>query len=237
MIYAIITAGGVGQRMNQSVPKQFMTIYDKPLIIYTLEQFEKHPMIDKIVISCLEGWSEVLLSYAKQYKIRKLYKVVTGGVNGQQSIFNGLNAIKDEATKDDIVLIHDGNRPNVGMDIISDAINVCKKHGNAIPVIPCQEVMIEIENPNDQSSNKQIERSLMKRTQTPHAIYFSELYNMHLKAQEKGITNSVATCSLIMEMGKKVYLSIGSEKNLKITTQDDLDIFKALLKLKESSKL
>lgn len=236
MVYGIIIAGGVGQRMHSNIPKQFMTVYDKPLIVYTLERFEMHPMVDKIIVSCLQGWEDILVAYARQYKITKLDKIVQGGKNGQESIFRALKAAHDEAgdNNDDIVLIHDAIRPNVSQDIITEAINVCRSKGNAIPVIPCQEVMLEISNPEDKISNKEINRALLKRTQTPQAARLNELFALHTKAIAENYTSSLATCSLLVAYGKELHLFNGSEKNLKITTGDDLDIFKALLQVQSN---
>lgn len=231
MVYAIILAGGVGSRMHSSVPKQFLTINDKPVIVYTLEKFEINPMIDRIVVACLEHWEDVLVSYAKQFNITKLFKVVVGGRNGQESIFKAKESLRGIANDDDIILIHDGIRPNVGQDLITESIKTCAELGNSVCVIPCQEVMVNIDSINQTYSNKQTERSLLKRTQTPHCIHFGELNRIHEMAKDKNITNSVATCSLIIETGGIIHFCNGSEKNIKLTTQDDIDIFKALLKV------
>ena len=144
MNIALIIAGGVGARMGQDIPKQFINVYDKPVIVYTMEAFQKHPNIDGIEVVCLEGWHEVLYAYAKQFGISKLENIVNGGVNGQDSIRNGL---QDIATRhhddDDIVLVHDAIRPMLSQDIISDNIRVCKQYGNAITVVPCTAAMLK----------------------------------------------------------------------------------------------
>ena len=225
---ALIIAGGVGARMHQAVPKQFMTVNDKPVIIYTLEAFERHPSIDAICVVCLEGWENILNSYAKQYKITKLKYITNGGSNGQSSILKGLEEIEKHYDKDTIVLVHDAIRPMVSEDVISDCIAVTEKYGNAITCVPCQEAMLETQ--DKQSSNSAYPRDNLKRTQTPQGFRLSEILDAHHKAMEKGITNSVASCTLMTEVGKKVYFSTGSEKNIKLTTPEDLDIFKALLK-------
>lgn len=225
---ALIIAGGVGSRMQQAIPKQFMTVYDKPIIAYTMEKFEKHPSIDAIAVVCLEGWENILTSYAKQYGITKLKYIAKSGSVGQESIFNGLKEIEKHCNPEDIILIHDGNRPMISRDIISDCIAVTKQKGNAIACIPCQEAMLETY--DGETSKTSQPRENLKRTQTPHGFKLKDLLSAHEEAKKVGITNSVASCTLMIELGKHVNFSVGSEKNIKLTTQDDLDIFKALLK-------
>ena len=227
MTVAILTAAGVGSRFGTDVPKQFLTVYNKPIIIYTLEKFENHPGIDAILVTCLSGWEPVLEAYAKQYKISKLKWIVKGGKTGQESIKNGINVLSKELPEDTIVLVHDGNRALVSSDIISNSIAKCKEKGNAITIIPCQEVIVETK--DQESSNVYFERENLKRTQTPHTFYLKDLVDAHKEAEEKGIVNAAATCDLMMKLGKTIYFSQGNEKNIKITTTDDMEIFKALV--------
>ena len=226
---ALITAGGSGTRMGMEIPKQFLTVYDKPIIIYTLERFQKHPAIDAIIVACKEGWENVLESYVNQYNLTKVNSIITGGKNGQESIKNLIYKAKECFSNEDIVLVHDGNRPMVSQEIISNTISVCREKGNAIVAIPCREVMMIKKEDNENQSEEEIERDKMVRTQTPHAFSLETLYNMHIKANEKNILNTSASCSLAINLGMKVNFVEGSEKNLKITVKDDLDIFKALL--------
>ena len=232
MNIALIIAGGSGQSMNQDIPKQFLNVNDKPVIIYTLEAFQRHPNIDKIEVVCLDGWQEILRAYCKQFGITKLANVVEGGENGQSSIRNGLWDLKEMYDENDLVLIHDAIRPMVSEEIISDAIRVCKKYGNSISVIPCAEAMLKTE--DGVSSLEQIPRDNLKRTQTPQTFVLKDIVAAHEEALEKGITNSVASCTLYIELGKKLYFSAGSEKNIKLTTPDDIDIFKSLLVTRKS---
>ena len=228
MNIAMIIAGGVGNRMGQDIPKQFINVYDKPVIVYTMEAFQKHPEIDSICVVCLDGWHEVLRAYARQFGITKLDTVVSGGKNGQDSIRNGLNAIAERSgSDDDVVLIHDAIRPMVSSRIISDNIRVCREYGNAITVVPCTAAMLKTY--DSVRSDEQVPRDDLKITQTPQAFFLNDILAVHKEALEKGITNSVASCTLYIEMGKRLYMSEGSEKNLKLTTTDDIDIFKALL--------
>ena len=142
-----------------------------------------------------------------------------------------LDVVKKIGNDTDIVLVHDGNRPLVSANIISNSISVCQEKGCAIAAIPCNDALLYSENKLE--SDSQISRDLVVRTQTPHVFKFGDLYEMHLQAKEKGINNSVASCTLSIELGRKVYFSSGSELNFKITVQDDLKMFKALLKSRD----
>lgn len=226
---ALIIAGGHGSRMGQDVPKQFLNVYDKPVIIYTLSIFQSHPEIDDICVVCIDGWHDVLRAYANQFGISKLSKIVSGGKTGQESIRNGILEIyKTSYQEDDIVLIHDAIRPMLSHNIISENIKVCREFGNAITVIPCQEAILV--SSDNISSSSSYPRESLKRTQTPQTFFIKDIINLHNEAAKKNITNSIASCTLMVELNKKVYFVNGSEKNIKLTTTDDLEIFKALLK-------
>ena len=231
----LLIAGGSGNRMHQDIPKQFLTVNERPVIVYTLEAFEKHTEIDAIAVVCIDGWQQVLMAYAKQFNISKLQHVVTGGKNGQDSIRNGIFELEKHFGKDDLVLIHDAIRPMVSSEIISDNIRVAKEKGNAITVIPCAEAMLQTE--DGEVSSGTYPRDSLKRTQTPQAFKLGEICQLHRDALESGITNSIASCTLMIEMGKQVYFSQGSEKNIKLTTLEDIDIFKALLAASRSDWL
>lgn len=232
---ALIIAGGSGARMHQDIPKQFLSVNERPVIVYTMEAFQKHADIDTIAVVCISGWEQVLWAYAKQFNITKLKYVVPGGENGQSSIRNGLFELEKHFKEDDIVLIHDSIRPMVSADIISDCIVKTRQYGCAIATIPCAEAMLQTE--DGIISTGSYPRDNLKRTQTPQGFYLGEICQLHRKALEKGITNSVASCTLMIEMGKQVYFSMGSEKNIKLTTVDDIDIFKALLLAKRADWL
>lgn len=231
----LLIAGGSGNRMHQDIPKQFITVSERPVIVYTLEAFEKHPEIDAIAVVCIEGWEQVLWAYANQFNITKLKYVVPGGKNGQDSIRNGVYELEKHYASEDIVLIHDAIRPMVSAEIISENIRVAMKHGNAIAVIPCAEAMMQTE--DGVASVGSYPRDRLKRTQTPQAFHIGQICDLHRRALEAGITNSVASCTLMIEMGEQVYFSSGSEKNIKLTTVEDIDIFKALLAAKRSDWL
>lgn len=229
---ALIIAGGVGARMGQDIPKQFITVYDKPVIVYTMEAFQRHPQIDAIEVVCLEGWHDVLWAYARQFGIAKLDGVVNGGKNGQDSIRNGLCDIQSRYGVDDnIVLIHDAIRPMVSQEIITDNIIVCREKGNAITVVPCTAAMLKTY--DSVSTTEQVPRDNLKITQTPQTFFVNDIIAAHKEALSKGITNSVASCTMYIELGKQLFMAKGSEKNLKLTTAEDIEIFKALLNAKK----
>ncbi|MEE8836890.1 MAG: IspD/TarI family cytidylyltransferase [Eubacteriales bacterium] len=234
-VIALIIAGGSGQRMHQDIPKQFLTVNEKPVIVYTMEAFQNHPEIDAIAVVCIAGWENVLSAYARQFNITKLKYIIPGGENGQSSIRNGVFELEKHFDKDDLVLIHDGIRPMVSADIISDCIVKTRQYGNAITVIPCAEAMLMTE--DHIISTGAYPRDQLKRTQTPQGFKLGDICQLHRDALAAGITNSVASCTLMIEMGKQVYFSHGSEKNIKLTTVEDLDIFKALLLARKSDWL
>lgn len=230
MNIALLTAGGTGNRMGQDIPKQFMTIDNKPVIIYTLESFQFHPEIDAIAVICLQGWEIVLQSYANQYNITKLKWIFKGGASNQESICNGLHGLKDAGCSDDcIILVHDGVRPLVSVDIISNNIAACKKYGYVVTGLMCKEAIME--HSNDFVHEIGIPRERLIRTQTPHTYRLGTLLKGHEEANAKGIKNTVASCTLFSALGIKTqYLVKGSEQNgLKLTNTEDIELFKALL--------
>lgn len=234
---ALIIAGGRGVRTNQDIPKQFLNVNDKPIIIYTLQAFQNHPDIDVIMVVCIDGWQEMLTAYAKQFGITKLKWIVSGGQNGQASIRNGVYELAKQCAEDDIVLIHDAIRPNISQEIISGCIEKCQECGSAVTVIPCAEAMLLRNEEIPWKSERIIERDSLARTQTPQAFRLKKLLWAHNEATIRGITNSVATCTLMIELGETVCFCPGSEKNVKITTKEDMEIFRALLQAKESDWL
>ena len=229
MTIALLTAAGTGTRMHQDIPKQFIHVDNKPVIIHTMEAFQKHPGIDAIIVVTIASWTDVLRAYAGQFNITKLRWIVPGGETGQDSIFNGLKKLREEpeVPEDAVVMVHDGNRPLVSAQILSDSLATFSRHGNAVAVIPCQEVVFESD--DGVSSCTSTERERLFRTQTPHTYRLQDLYEAHLEAQKRGITGTAASCMLMKELGKTTWFSRGSEENLKITTLEDLRIFKALL--------
>lgn len=227
MNVVLLTAAGNGTRMHQDIPKQFIHVDNKPVIIHTMEAFQKHPSIDSIICVTIESWIEVLWAYAKQFNVTKLKWVIPGGKTGQESIRFGLNKLAEECGEDITVMIHDGNRPLVSTEIISDSLAIYKKYGNAVAVVPCVEVVFESE--DGKSSMVSTPREKLYRTQTPHTYRLHDILECHREAEKRGIDGTAASPMLMKELGKRTYFSKGSEENLKITTLEDLKIFKALL--------
>lgn len=230
MNIALLTAGGIGNRMGQDIPKQFMTIDNKPVIIYTMESFQRHPEVDGICVICLKGWNVVLQSYANQYNITKLKWIFEGGDSNQESIHNGLVGLKQAGcSDDDIILVQDGVRPLVSERIISENIATCKTFGYAVTGLTCKEAIME--QVDDTVREIDIPRERLVRTQTPHTYRLGTLLEGHKKAKEKGIVNTVASCTLFSSLGvTEQHLVRGSEQNgLKLTSPEDIELFKALL--------
>ena len=227
MIIALIKAGGVGSRMGAPVPKQFVTIQNKPIIIYTMEQFQNHPSIDGIVVICVEGWKDILLDYSKKYGISKLIKVVDGGSSSLRSIKNGINSL-DEYMEEDIVLVHDGNRPLISQEIISDVIVECEKFDSAVAAIPCTDEVMVLNN-DFYGSDKFLNRKELYRIQTPDAYRLKVLRSIFENATEKQLDEIGATNTLMLDQGGKVHFAKGSELNIRLTTQEDITQCRALL--------
>lgn len=230
MNIALLIAGGAGNRMGQDVPKQFLHVDGRPVIIHTMTCFQMHPDIDAIAVVCLKGWDTVLLAYAKQFKIDKLKWIFPGGETGMHSIRNGIFGLRDEGcSDDDLVLIHDSVRPLLSQEIISSNIATCKAYGYAITGIRCREAILESE--DGFTTTTSIPRDRLIRTQTPQTFNLGNIIRVHEEAKIKGIENSVSSCTLIAEVGGKRMMHIvpGSEKNIKITTVEDLEILKALM--------
>lgn len=232
MNIALIIAGGSGKRMGQDIPKQFINVYDKPVLIYTLESFERHPQIDAIEVVCLDGWHEVVRAYASQFNISKLKWVVSGGKSGQESIRNGVYYLEGKASSSDIIVIHDGIRPLVDDSVLSDVLIKAYKYGNAVTSMPYNE-QIFIVNPDDTTTTKRyIPRETLRRVSTPQAYRFDLLDEKYHEAFEKeiGIYGSSYTNTMMVELGVTLHFASGSDKNIKLTTKDDLELFKAYLK-------
>ena len=226
MNIALIIAGN---RMGQDIPKQFMHVDNCPIIVHTMKCFQNHPDIHAIAVVCLKGWETVLQSYANQFMIDKLKWIFPGGETGMESIHNGIYGLKEAGCEDeDLVLIHDSVRPLLSQDIISSNIAICKAYGYAVTGIQCREAILESE--DGFSTDTSIPRDKLIRTQTPQTFRLKNIIAAHEEAKEKGITNSVASCTLMAELGgRTMHIVPGSEKNIKVTTVEDLEMIKALM--------
>ncbi|MGI6224563.1 MAG: IspD/TarI family cytidylyltransferase [Prevotella sp.] len=232
MNIAIVIAGGHGSRTGQDIPKQFITIYDKPVLIYTLEGFQRHPMIDAIEVVCLAGWENVLDAYAKQFGITKLKWVVTGGNTGQESIRNGVFNLEGKIKDDDIVIIHDGIRPLIDEEVLTDVIVCAQKYGNGVTSLPYNEQIFLVDKDDPQTTTKYIPRETLRRVQTPQAYAFKQIDNGYHEAFEKeiGIHGSSYANTMMVELGYRLHFAAGSDRNIKLTRKDDFEMFKGYLK-------
>ena len=237
MNVAIIIAGGSGHRMGQDIPKQFINVYDKPVLIYTLEDFQSHPQIDAIEVVCIDGWHDVLWAYAEQFSIDKLKWVVSGGETGQESIRNGVYNLEGRVSDDDVIIIHDGIRPLVDEIVLTDVILKAQKYGNAVTSLPYNEQIFVVD--DEISTVKYIPRETLRRVSTPQAYKFGKLDRAYQEAYRKGIgiQGSSYTNTMMVELGERLYFAVGSDKNIKLTTRDDIDIFKAYLRLDKDNWL
>lgn len=236
MNIAIIMAGGIGSRSGQQVPKQFVNVLGKPIIIYTLEKFQAQEEIDAIEVVCLEGWEHVLKAYAKQFGIAKLNWIIPGGNSIQESIYNGLLYLKDICKMHDLVVIHDGIRPMLEPEILTDCIQTCRIYGNGVTALPVYEQIFQIKGSN--VADRYIKRENLRVLQTPQAYFHGEIMEAYETAFQNGIGvhSSAYANTLMADLGKQLYLSKGSTRNIKITTSDDIKILKAMIKIQQGTR-
>ena len=237
MNIALIIAGGSGNRMGQDIPKQFINVYDKPVIIYTLEGFQKHPMVDAIEVVCIDGWHDVLWAYARQFCIDKLKWVISGGNTGQESIRNGVFNLESRASDEDIVIIHDGIRPLVDATVLTDVIKTAQEFGNGVTSLPYNEQIFVVSKDDSTTTTQYIPRETLRRVSTPQAYRFGKLNWAYHEAFEKeiGIYGSAYTNTMMVELGERLHFAAGSDKNIKLTTKDDLEMFKGYLAKEKSN--
>lgn len=229
MNVAIIIAGGIGSRMGQEIPKQFINVGEKPVIVYTFEAFQEHPLVDAIEVVCLDGWEQVLRAYARQYKIDKLKWVVKGGASGQESIRNGVYNFEGVLAEDDICIVHDGVRPMLDPEVITDVVRVAKERGNAVTSMPYNEQIFLVDEKDSATTTQYIPRETLRRVSTPQAYRFGLLDSKYHEAFEKGvgIDGSNYTNTMMIQLGVKLNFAAGSDRNIKLTTPENLEFFRA----------
>lgn len=239
MNVGVIIAGGSGSRMGQDIPKQFINVYDKPVIIYTLESFQRHPLIDAIEVVCLSGWESVLAAYAKQFEITKLKWIIPGGETGQESIRNGVFNLEDKCKEGDIAIIHDGVRPLVDDAVLTDVIRTAQKYGNGVTSMPYNEQIFVVSKEDPSTTTQYIPRETLRRVSTPQAYEYADLDAKYHEAFEKkiGIYGSSYTNTMMVELGETLHFATGSDRNIKLTTKDNLEMFKAYLKVDKDNWL
>lgn len=232
---AVIFAGGSGVRMGSGTPKQFLKINGQPIIIYTLEIFDDNPEIDEIYIACKEDCIDTLNRYISRYQIQKVRKVVPGGATGLDSIYNALAAAREENPADSIVLIHDGVRPFIPQHLISDNIRQVEKCGCAITCTPMYETPVKSD--GGDLIEDVIKRDIMYTAQAPQSFRLGEIIEAYDQAREKyGFEGMVDSCSIFKKTGHDVALVKGNRGNIKVTTPEDLYLFRGLLNYKETQQ-
>ncbi|MBQ9727702.1 MAG: 2-C-methyl-D-erythritol 4-phosphate cytidylyltransferase [Kiritimatiellae bacterium] len=229
MTVAIVLAGGSGRRMGSETPKQFIRVDGKPVIAYTLDNFQRHPEIDAILVVCIAGWADEIRAIASRNGIGKLRWIVDGGTTGQESIRNGVFALEGICGDGDVAVIHDGIRPLVDDFVLSDVIRVCRERGAAATAMPYNEQIFVAD--DDFSSTRFIPRETIRRVATPQAYRFGLLDRAYHEAFEKGIGigGSSYANTMMVELGHRIWFAAGSDKNIKLTTPDDLEIFRGYL--------
>lgn len=223
----MLFAGGSGVRMKDSdIPKQFLEIGGKPIIIHTMEHFANHPLVDAIVVACKADWIEYLNNLIKEFNVPKVRAVVPGGKNGFDSIHNGVVAVAEfSKNPDDIILICDGVRPMLSEKLITNCINDTIKYKSAVPVTPSIDSLLYSE--DGISCGKSYQRSTMYITQAPQGYTMERILWAHNEAYKRGITNPVSSSELFIELGEKVHIFLGERFNIKVTTSEDLTTLRA----------
>lgn len=236
MNVAVILAGGVGSRVGASIPKQFIKVLSKPVLAYTIEKFQNCVEIDAIEVVCHKQWKTYLADMVKQYSLDKVKWIADGGETFQESVLNGIFNLEDKLNYGDIVLVHFGASPFVEEDIITDAIRVCRKKGNAISTTPF--FLLSGIKDDDTKSSTWIDRDSIAVMNSPHAFKYEFVLNLYKRAIKSGAINDVEphTTTLMQYMGETVYFSRGSQTNIKITTKEDLDLFEGYVLMKSKRK-
>lgn len=233
----VIFAGGAGVRMrSKEKPKQFLEIYNKPIIIYTLEHFEKSDDIDAIVIACLEEWIPYLEKLISIYQIKKVRKIVAGGSTGQLSIYNGLCAAEEVSDNENtIVLIHDGVRPLINSELLAENVKCVKKNGSAITAGIVKETIVVV---NDKNQIRHVPARVNSRVaKAPQSFWLSDIMSAHKRALKDGITDIIDSCTLMQQYGYDLTMVDGPYENIKITTPDDFYMMRAILEAKENAQI
>ena len=237
MNIVVIFAGGAGRRMHsKDKPKQFLLIHGKPIIVHTIEVFQYHDEIDGIIVACLEDWIPYMEEMQHRYRLDKIGKIVPGGKTGQLSIYNGVKAAAEVyGIGDNIVLIHDGVRPLIDGQVISENISSVKKHGSAVTCAPAQETFVLVDD-NDEICEVE-SRKHSRLAKAPESFWLRELLEAQEQAIKDGYTEMIDSCTLMREYVKNMQVVVCSYENIKITTPDDFHMFRALYDARENQQL
>ncbi len=230
MNIALLLAAGTDPTFRMDIPKQFVNVYNRPVIVYTMETFQNHPEIDIIMVACLKGWENMVAAYAKQFHIDKLRWVIPGGRTAQETSKLAVDRLMEECSAKDIIVLHDAIRPMVSDEIISDSIHTCRKKGMGVAAVTSMDNVMMTD--DGMTGRLSISRYAFRRIQTPQTYILGELKRAHEEALEKGIEGENDTNNMISRLGRDVNFSKGSDKNLKINTVEDVAMFKALYAMK-----
>lgn len=229
--YVILLAGGVGKRMGSTVPKQFIEVCGKPIIAYSIENFQRNPQIDKIVAVCVKDWIDQLKEIVEKYSLTKVEWIIEGGSTGHDSIRNGVFFLKDKLKPDDFIIVHDAVRPILPQKAIDEVIRVAHGKGNASSSIACHPPIVYTE--DFESGITDVDREHVMLTASPQAFKYSLALKCYEQAERENHHNFTFTSSLLIHCGERVYFAKGTTSNIKITTKEDIALFEALLKVPE----
>ncbi len=235
MVRALIFAGGTGVRMNsRSKPKQFLELHGKPIIVYTLEHFEYHEQIDDIVVVCLKDWIHEMRSLVDRYGITKVSRIVEGGATGHDSIYFGLKAMQQTAGDDDVILIHDGVRPLITEELISQNIAAVEKYGNAITVEPARESVIHSK--DGQTIDHEPDRNEIYVAKAPQSFRFGQIFECYRKAEDWP-QKTIDSSHLLSLLNVPMHMVPSTKNNMKITDPADYYMFRALYEAMENQQI
>ena len=231
MNYVVLLAGGVGKRMGSDIPKQFIKVVGKPIIVYSIENFQRNEQIEKIVVVCVKEWINYVKELVKEYSLTKVEWVIEGGTTGHDSIKNGVFFLKDKVNPDDYIIVHDAVRPILPQKAINEVLRVAYEKGNASSSIVCHPPIVYTE--DGQSGIKDIDREHVMLTASPQAYKYSLALSCYEKAETENKNNFTFTSSLLIHYGERVYFAKGTTSNIKVTKKEDIALFEALLNVPE----
>ena len=228
MVYAIIFAGGVGTRMGSDIPKQFLEINKKPILMHTIEVFSQCNLVNNILVVSKKEYIDIAKDLIHKYNLCKVIDVISGGTTAFESQRIGVNYINQISNNyDDIVIVHDGVRPFVNDELIEKCINGAKEKGSAVTVSPAFETIAIINGNNEITQTVPRQNCLIARA--PQAFYFKDLYEAHQRAIKEN-KEYIDSASMMLDQGKSLNPILGPNGNIKITTQYDYLIAKLLFK-------
>jgi len=229
--YVVLLAGGVGKRMGGDIPKQFMEVDGKPIIVYSIENFQKNPQIEKILVVCVKDWIDHLRELIAKYALTKIEWIVEGGNTGHDSIRNGVFFLKDKIDADDFIIVHDAVRPILPQKAIDEVLRVAHENGNASSSIACHPPIVYTE--DGKSGITDVDREHVMLTASPQVYKYSLALKCYEKAEKENKHDFTFTSSLLIHYGERVYFAKGTTSNIKVTKKEDLALFGALLKVPE----